>query len=875
MKKLALATFALSAALLALPEAGPWRDKLLSQGHVIGPATEQARGDLILLRRGALPTRSRADLDTSAHDVLSATTGAHDGDFPRPAAGATGKQLRMVQFSGPIKREWIEQLLTTGSKIVGYIPNYAYVIRGNAAELARVADMDGRFSTDDAHPVTWMGRFDPAWKIDPVYDDEFLASARSTGSAGAGPGPMLSVEIELLDVPEAASAIGSIYAASSSLDLGERRFRGFVVLSVSLPADRLADVAGLEEVLSIQSRAGFSLHDERSAQIVAGNLTADGKEPIAPGYLSWLHSKGLDVAANFLIDVSDTGLDKGPVPARSLHPDFLNDSSQSRVGYYLDYANDGQIDDTRGHGTLVASVAGGYKMSGITDPLNYYLGVGVAPFTGLGVSRVFGHDGKVAPMGLSFTAAGSAAYAGGARVSNNSWGQGGNSYDSVAQEFDGMVRDAQPSVAGNQEMTFVFSAGNDGPGGHISSPGTAKNVITVAASENYRPEGFDTCNLDGQGGVGSDGADNARDILRFSSGGPTNDGRSKPDISAPGTHEYGAESQSPFYNAGGLCPGLPNYNPPGPQYYTNSSGTSLAAPHVTGAAALVRQFFTQGQLLPAGAPPSPAMIKAYLVNSTTYMDGNGAGGNLPGQQQGWGRLNLGRAFDGAPRVLVDETALFTSSGQTFQYSGSLADRTKPLRVTLAWTDAPGMPGGAPWVNDLDLELTVGGVTFYRGNNFSGEFSVQGGEPDRSNNVESIFIPASAIPDGVSGDFTVVVRAANIAGDGVPGNATLTDQDFALVIYNAAPPIIPPPPPMPTITAATYLGKLLTVTGHDFTAAAQVEINGSVITRDFDFDNSTNSLSIRLKRRKLNLMDGNNQIVVIENGTRSAPFVLIL
>src|SRR5262249_59054731 len=101
------------------------------------------------------------------------------------------------------------------------------------------------------------------------------------------------------------------------------------------------------------------------------------------------------------------------------------------------------------------------------------------------------------------------------------------------------------------------------------------------------------------------------------SGGPTNDGRSKPDISAPGTHEYGAQSQSPFYNASGLCPGLPDYNPPGPRWYTNSSGTSLAAPHVTGAAALVRQFFTQRQLLAAGARPSPARIKRCLVRVST------------------------------------------------------------------------------------------------------------------------------------------------------------------------------------------------------------------------------------------------------------------
>ncbi|MBO0722078.1 MAG: hypothetical protein J2P41_14735, partial [Blastocatellia bacterium] len=71
----------------------------------------------------------------------------------------------------------------------------------------------------------------------------------------------------------------------------------------------------------------------------------------------------------------------------------------------------------------------------------------------------------------------------------------------------------------------------------------------------------------------------------------------------------------------------------------------------------------------------------------------------------------------------------------------------------------------------------GGQT-YRGNVFSGANSTTGGSADVRNNVESVFLPA-----GVSGNFTVTVRATNIAGDGVPGNSDTTDQDFALVIYN--------------------------------------------------------------------------------------------
>src|SRR6202008_898051 len=84
----------------------------------------------------------------------------------------------------------------------------------------------------------------------------------------------------------------------------------------------------------------------------------------------------------------------------------------------------------------------------------------------------------------------------------------------------------------------------------------------------------------------------------------------------------------------------------------------------------------------------------------------------------------------------------------------------------------------PVVNNLNLVVTINGQTFL-GNVFSGANSTTGGAADPRNNVESVFLPS-----GTSGNFTVTVRATNIAGDGVPGNADTTDQDFALVVYNA-------------------------------------------------------------------------------------------
>jgi hypothetical protein len=182
--------------------------------------------------------------------------------------------------------------------------------------------------------------------------------------------------------------------------------------------------------------------------------------------------------------------------------------------------------------------------------------------------------------------------------------------------------------------------------------------------------------------------------------------------------------------------------------------------------------------------------------------------------------------------------------------------------------------GMPWVNDLDLEVVIGGATVYRGNNFLGSESYPGGEPDRRNNVESVFIPAGAIPEGISGNFTVKVRAMNIAGDGVPGDENLTDQDFALVIYNIGPAF--EPPPAPVILSASYLKKTLTISGRDFSSAARVEVNGKLVARALTYDPATNSLIVAAKPKKLNLVRGSdNHLVVIENDRRSVPYILSL
>jgi hypothetical protein len=133
---------------------------------------------------------------------------------------------------------------------------------------------------------------------------------------------------------------------------------------------------------------------------------------------------------------------------------------------------------------------------------------------------------------------------------------------------------------------------------------------------------------------------------------------------------------------------------------------------------------------------------------------------------------------------VPQQTYFSRSGQSYEVSGQVFDPTKPFRVTLAWTDVPGTPGAfKQLVNGLDLQVTIGNQIYF-GNRFSGPDSVPAtitGSPDNINNLQSVFLPP-----GQTGTWSVVVRAANIAGNGVPNvpNSTV-GQDFALVVYNAA------------------------------------------------------------------------------------------
>ncbi|MGD9630420.1 MAG: S8 family serine peptidase [Pyrinomonadaceae bacterium] len=714
--------------------------------------------------------------------------------------GFSGKRLHLVRFNGPIRSKWVDMLTDSGVEVVNYIPHYTYLVYGDAAALSRIQSE----SRNALSPIEWEGPYRDEYKVMPtVYRDPKGEKMAQSGLKT----DQFSVQLyrDKFVNDQTLSLVDKMKTAPIK---GGQEILHYYNFVVGLDKDGLATLASQPDVISIHPYVEPQKYDERQNLILRGNLT--GVNPTAGNYLDYLLGQGFTQAqfdtSAFAVDVTDSGVDT----ATPANPNmFLLRTAGDPAGTsrYIYSRLEGTpnagstLQGCDGHGNLNATVVGGYVPSGgifaaapHADALGYRYGLGVAPFVRIGSSVIFDPDNFTSPNYANLQ---SRAYQDGARISTNSWGANvGGAYTADAQAYDALVRDAQPATsvnptAGNQEMVILFSAGNAGSGANtIGAPGTGKNVLTVGASENVHPfGGADGC------GLTDTGADSAMDVIGFSSRGPNDDGRFKPEIMLPGTHITGGVAQNvnsspvagngealPCFLATGVCGGPgPNFDffPLGGQeWYTASSGTSHSTPAVAGMAALIRQHFIN-QALP---PASPAMTKAIIVNSAEYMTGAGANDNLPSNNQGMGLADLDRYFDifAQSSILEDQdnSNTFSDTGQQRIYTGTVAVTDKPFRVTLAWTDAPGPTSGNAYVNNLDLEVTVGGNT-YKGNVFTGGSSTTGGVADVRNNVESVFVPA-----GVSGSFIIKVKGTNIAGDGIPNNADTTDQDYALVVSNA-------------------------------------------------------------------------------------------
>ncbi|WP_340377398.1 S8 family peptidase [Streptomyces sp. SS7] len=270
------------------------------------------------------------------------------------------------------------------------------------------------------------------------------------------------------------------------------------------------------------------------------------------------------------VAVLDTGID-------TTHPDLAAAVKASK-----DFTGTGSTDDMAGHGTHVAATLAG---SGTRSGGRYK---GVAPGAGILDAKVLDDSGEGSDSsviaGLEW-AAGQ-----GAKVANLSLGQ-----DDTPGEDP--VEAAVNALSKSTGMLTVAAAGNEGPdAGTVGSPGAAESALTVGAV---------------------DGEDRLAD---FSSTGPTADSALKPDLTAPGVAVVSARA------AHG------HMGDPAADGYVSMSGTSMATPHVAGAAAILAQRHPDW---------TGARIKQALTASTTPTSG------ATGYQQGTGRLDVSRALEAA------------------------------------------------------------------------------------------------------------------------------------------------------------------------------------------------------------------------------------
>ncbi|WUV17459.1 S8 family peptidase [Streptomyces sp. NBC_01485] len=355
------------------------------------------------------------------------------------------------------------------------------------------------------------------------------------------------------------------------------------------------------------------------------------------------HAAGYD-GKGVKIAVLDTGID-------ATHPDL-----KDRIDAAKNFSAAADTVDRAGHGTHVASTIAG---SGAASPAGTKY-AGVAPGARLLVGKVLDDEGSGEDSGV--IAGMQWAVAQGAKVVNMSLG--GTDTPGIDP-----VEQAVNDLSASSGALFVIAAGNEGPDeGTVGTPGSAAAALTVGA------------------------VDRQDAIADFSSRGPTADGSLKPDVTAPGVDIVAAKAAEGFMGD------------PAADGYVSMSGTSMATPHVAGAAAILAQEHPDW---------TGAQIKAALTASAKPTAATSA------YTQGTGRVDVARAI--GQRLTSSPTGLGFGTQQyphtddqpvtkdvTYRNAGS-----EPLTLDLA-TEAYGNDGkpaaeGLFTVSPRRLTVPAGGT----------------------------------------------------------------------------------------------------------------------------------------------------------------------
>jgi len=736
-----------------------------------------AAADAAGLRARPREELDRIDAPGASVDVRQGTP--HGGDviraYPPKQVG-----LYVVQFAGPTKQEWSATLNDLGWSIAGYLPSDAYIIAGLPSLVGPTADLPFVQFVDFYHPFE-----------------------KAAGFARDGDAHDVIVEVAPVNGRQPTiDAATKLSAAPARVETYQNDVFVHVRLTESAATQLLSDPL----VIGIASEPVIRLSDERVAQSLTTNVTSNGSAPTlasAGTYATWLSNNCSWCApanmpsTNWKVGTADTGLDAGSTGATH-HPDLVNREYWGSV-FLTNAQNDacGSC-DLLSHGTLVAGIIAGNASSGLADTDSFLDGQGIAPSVGIFSTKIFSWTAISGNPVFDWF---SDATNNGVVIQNHSHNDYNTTpstagvYTLESRQYDLATRDSDNNSAnGLTPILFTVSAGNidqQPATNQVLPPATAKNVIAMGATENYRPTyaGAHPCH----GAL----ADDFRNIFTNSRRGTGITGYIKPDLVAPSTIGVSTRTtQQPTLARYTDC--YDNFD--GNWNYTAESGTSFSAPAAAGASILVKRWFGNSP-----SDTSPALAKAVLIaNSRSIRDGidhltNATVGPLPNVLQGFGRLSLDHLFS-QWSVAYEQSANrhFTNSGQTWRTRLTVANGVQPVTIALVWTDAPGTAGTSgtpnpnPLVNDLDMAIypATTNCTYLQGNSLTVNDTTKGEESvsypctsnaplDHVNNVEY----ARFFPSGYS-QFDVVVTAHTIAAPADPGFPSFNNQDFVLAVMNA-------------------------------------------------------------------------------------------
>lgn len=679
----------------------------------------------------AAPIRlRRATIDTSPGAGGPALSAAPLG---------SGETLLLVQFDSPPNEQDRANLEAVGLHVLLDVPDQALLVRAQSAQLVPTS----------LPSVRWIGPYASAYRI--AADLE--ADLKTSDSM---------LDLRLVAAPDADLTLLRDYLASQGVTvLGESVGLTGTTMRVQLTARLLTTLIDRPDILWVERYQMPQLLNDGVRNILGVDVARS--------------QYGLDGNGQ-IIAITDSGLDSQTALSADFSGRLVRGFGNREMGFESNpfQCTANNWSDRHGHGTHVSGIALG------NGSLSAGQFAGMAPAAGIIIQSVStgGNSLDCLAPDTNFL---QMAYDAGARIQNGSFGSP-TSGDPNGNGFGGYTDDdaqVDTFLWQHPDHLFVVAAGNSGKDTNtdgvtdrdsINTPATAKNVLSVGASENEHSTGVSSCSYVAEqlcwynfgfslpSSVANDSTNNNRNgLAAWSSRGPTDDGRIKPEIVAPGTTVIAARSHDPSSHYGFV------YN----ANYAYDWGTSMSTPAVSGMAALVRQWLAAERKLPN---PSAALIKALLLNGATNMSpgqyGTGAGREIPAawpnNAEGWGRAFLPDTLG-----LTDPDSVWFTENKQGLATGELAEYRlnvqagQPLRITLTWTDFPGTPLAAKaLVDNLDLELLLpNGSTLLRGN-ASADLPAScrsSAGADSCNTSESIVLNTP-----LAGEYRVRVRASAVS-----------------------------------------------------------------------------------------------------------------